>query len=109
MDLRGQIMKIVMMQTPAKIAETGSNCAVLEMPCTFFAEPSEENKKKPLWKASQLFEILKETPLTPGFSNTLDGAFEPSPFGHGGQTVVDETVRKAMQVRPVGFTTRPNG
>lgn len=33
------------------------------------------------------------------FAKLLDEVFEPSPFGHGGNTVLDQSVRKAMQVR----------
>lgn len=42
---------------------------------------------------------MKNTPLRPKISKILEGVFEASPFGHGGQTVLDESVRKAMQVR----------
>ena len=40
---------------------------------------------------------LDSTPLTPE-ARAAFRAFEVSPFGHGGETVVDESVRKAMQV-----------
>jgi len=41
---------------------------------------------------------LDESPLTAP-ARAAFRAFEVSPFGHGGETVVDESVRKAMQVR----------
>lgn len=37
--------------------------------------------------------------MTENFTKLLEEVFEPSPFGHGGKTVLDHSVRKAMQVR----------
>eukprot|EP00752_Nemacystus_decipiens_P004489 g4099.t1 len=41
---------------------------------------------------------LDSTPLT-AEARAAFRAFEVSPFGHGGETVIDESVRKAMQVK----------
>lgn len=72
----------------------------LVLPSPFFAKVSEPMTRRVVCGVpSEAYQILKNTPLRPKISEILEGVFEASPFGHGGQTVLDESVRKAMQVR----------
>lgn len=51
------------------------------------------------WLHRKVQEAIKAAPMKEQFAKLLEEVFEPSPFGHGGNTVLDHSVRKAMQVR----------
>lgn len=100
-SLHGKTLKLKLLpKTSSGSGGASSNTAAqeLELPSRFFAEVSQEKKNETLWGKSSAIAVLKETPLRPEFSKILEGVFEASPFGHGGQTVLDDSVRKAMQV-----------
>ncbi|CAM9998222.1 unnamed protein product [Ectocarpus sp. 13 AM-2016] len=77
----------------------------LVLPEPFFPQLPEENGKGLLDRyggieseyLERVLEAFKATPFKEHFAKLLDKVFEPSPFGHGGETVLDHSVRKALQ------------
>lgn len=78
----------------------------LKVPASFIYVPPPDNPRSHysrmcdgfLFESRQATAKLRGSRLTSECDNALRYAFEASPFGRGNTTVVDESIRKAMQV-----------
>eukprot|EP00752_Nemacystus_decipiens_P003192 g2953.t1 len=82
-------------------AKDGASIQLVMPECVYAPIPAEREAalRKKNFDRALVQETIKTVPLKEHFSKLLDEVFEPSPFGHGGNTVLDHSVRKAMQVK----------